>query len=127
MYLAGGHAYVYLIYGMYDCLNVVTRSSEEPEAVLIRAIEPLDFVSGSKLKKSEIPTNGPGKLCRFWNISRAQDGAALWTRKSPIWIEDGERAEKIVATRRIGVDYAGEAADWPLRFYLSGNPFVSKR
>lgn len=127
MYLPGGHAYIYLIYGMYDCLNVVTKSTKEPEAVLIRAIEPLDFVPLGKVKKTALPTNGPGKLCRFWKITRAHDGLALFTRKSAIWIEEGERTERIVATTRVGVDYAGDAAAWPLRFYLEGNPFVSKR
>jgi DNA-3-methyladenine glycosylase len=127
MYLHGGHSYVYRIYGIYDCLNVVTRSPAEPEAVLIRAVEPLGYERAAKITKSELPTNGPGKLCRAWGITKKHDGLALFTRSSGLWIEDGERSEKIVKTTRIGVDYAGRAAAWKLRFYLANNPFISSK
>lgn len=128
MYLSGGHAYVYLIYGMYDCLNFVTRTPEHPEAVLIRAVEPL-HPKVEPRPRSKIPTNGPGKLCRHYSITRKEDGLPLWKKDSPIWVEDAIALpiDEIVATTRIGVDYAGEAAQWPLRFYVRGNPFISKK
>lgn len=129
MYLDGGHVYVYFIYGMYYCLNVVTRSQEHPEAVLIRAVEPLPQ-HHPPLKKKDMKTNGPGKLCKFYNITREDDGARLWKRNSDLFLmEDSfEVLEKqIVACPRIGVDYAGEAAGWPLRFYLKDNPYVSRQ
>jgi DNA-3-methyladenine glycosylase len=132
MYLEGGHAYVYLIYGMYFCLNVVTREADCPEAVLVRAVEPLDFeITPALLKKSnraKLPTNGPGKLCRYYGIVRADDGLSLFSKRSRLWIEEGaaSRRRKHVATTRVGIDYAGDAKDWHLRFYLPDSPFVSK-
>ena len=132
MYLDGGHSYIYLIYGMHHCLNVVTRTSAHPEAVLIRAAEPLVELSAPlttlKLAKSKIPTNGPGKLCRYLGRTKNQDGLELWNQESGLWIEEAARLSsgRIVEKSRIGVDYAGKAAPWPLRFYIRENPFVSK-
>lgn len=134
MYLDGGHAYIYLIYGMYHCFNVVTRTNEEPEAVLVRAIEPVEDVEtmfrlryGTKPKGNTTKSplrrlaDGPGKLCLAMGIDRRLDGVNL--TKSDLFIEK-ERKDapeidrKILASPRIGVDYAGEAAFWPLRFQL---------
>jgi DNA-3-methyladenine glycosylase len=131
MYLEGGHSYVYLIYGMYYCLNVVTREAGCPEAVLVRATQPLDFEMTPELAKksirSKLPTNGPGKLCRHYGIERADDGLALFSSRSRLWIEDAAPPRtRPVATTRVGVDYAKEAKDWALRFYLPDSPFVSK-
>lgn len=127
MYLAGGHSYVYLIYGMYHCLNVVTRDSSHPEAVLIRAVQPLS--AALEFNKKKISTNGPGKLCKHFGINKSHDQMQLWKRTSPLFISQDDfqitKAE-IVSCSRVGVDYAGEAAQWPLRFYISGNPYVSK-
>jgi DNA-3-methyladenine glycosylase len=120
MYLAGGHAYVYQIYGLHFCLNVVTRQSGEPEAVLIRALE-----ADSPLKAA---TNGPGKLCSALRIDKRLDGESL--RGPTIFIERARRSlpnEEIGISPRIGVDYAGEAAEWPLRFFWRGNPCLSRR
>ncbi|MEO5668349.1 MAG: DNA-3-methyladenine glycosylase [Bdellovibrionota bacterium] len=129
LYLPGGHAYVYLIYGIYNCLNVVTGDETHPEAILIRAIEPLDG-NLVEARTSDLKTNGPGKLCRYLGITRAKhDGIALWKKESGLWIEEGERlkASQIVVTKRIGVqNYPGGAADWPLRFHVRANPYVSK-
>jgi DNA-3-methyladenine glycosylase len=122
MYLAGGHAYIYMIYGMYFCLNVVAGAEGTPEAVLIRGLEPLDPV--------DFATNGPGKLCRAWGLNKKQDGLALFQKSSPLWIEEDDfevKSRDIVKTTRIGVEYAEEAALWPLRFYLKGNPHVSRK
>jgi DNA-3-methyladenine glycosylase len=131
MYLEGGHAYVYLIYGLHYCMNVVTRGKGEPEAVLIRAIEPLEGVDEMrrrrKVKGDKLLTNGPGKLCQALGIAKNDDGCPL-TGKI-LFIEKGERpipSSHIVSCARIGVDYAGPAAKWPYRFYLKNHPFVSR-
>lgn len=128
MYLEGGHAYVYLIYGMYHCLNFVTRNEGEPEAVLIRALEPVHR-SGQKPAKKDLHTNGPGKLCRYFGITKKQDGLKLWSQRSGLWVEDDGfkiKPKQIAKVPRIGVDYAGEAAQWPLRFYLKDSFWVSR-
>lgn len=122
MYLDGGYSYIYLIYGIHHCLNVVTRDRHHPEAVLIRALEPVD-------PPSDLRTDGPGKLCQAFGLDRKQDGLPLFSKDSPLWIEDDGfqvAASDIVRTGRIGVEYAKEAAKWPLRFYLKGNPYVSR-
>jgi DNA-3-methyladenine glycosylase len=128
MYLEGGHSYIYLIYGMYNCLNFVTGPEGHPEAVLIRAVEPLH---GDPItKKKDLRTNGPGKFCKFYDITREQNGVKLWKKNSPLFVTDDDfkvKKTSIVECPRIGVDYAGEAANWPLRFYLKDNLFVSKK
>jgi len=121
MYLPGGHSYIYMIYGLHHCLNVVTQK-EQPEAVLIRALEPLEPL--------ECKTNGPGRLCAAWGLTKVQDGLPLFQPSSPLWIEEDDFSVKdrdIVKTTRIGVEYAKEAALWPLRFYLKDNPHVSRK
>jgi DNA-3-methyladenine glycosylase len=121
MYLDGGHSYIYLIYGMYYCLNVVTKTPKHPEAVLIRALEPIPIKTEQGLH-----TNGPGKLCRHLHLTKKEDGLSLW-KKNLLWIENAPRTKKqIVAKSRIGVDYAGSASSWPLRFYIKNNPYVSR-
>lgn len=120
MFLAGGHAYVYMIYGMHYCFNVVSRGLNEPEAVLIRAIEPDDL--------SLWRTDGPGRLCKALRISRAHDGFRL--DGETIFIEQSGRfpaKEEIGRSPRVGVEYAGEAAHWPLRFFWRGNPHLSRK
>lgn len=125
MYSRGGHVYVYFIYGMHYCMNVVTRAVGEPEAVLLRALEPLD--DGD----SDMRMNGPGKLCRALGIDRKMNGLDLTAKNSPIWIERAPKMktkrEKIHSGPRVGIDYAGEAKDWPLRFLFEGNRHVSKK
>lgn len=119
MYLPGGHAYVYLIYGMHFCLNAVTKGEGEPEAVLIRALEPEGGLHG---------TNGPGRLCKALRIDKKLDGASL--EGPTIFIEHAGRVprqEEIGSGPRIGVDYAQEAAAWPLRFFWRGNSWLSRR
>lgn len=122
-YLPGGHAYVYLIYGMYHCLNVICGDENRPEGVLIRALEP---TSGFELKPSM--TNGPGKLCRALKIKKHFNGIRLNT--PPIYIEDiGFEIHENEINRgpRIGIDYSEEARDWPLRFWIRGNQYVSRK
>ena len=108
-----GHAYVYLIYGMYECLNVVTRPEGEPGCVLIRALEPLHGV--------ERATNGPGKLTRAMGITRDHYGADL--TRGGLRIHFGTHREPAASGPRIGI---GLYPDLPLRFWLRGNVFVSR-
>ncbi len=114
-----GHAYVYLIYGMYHCMNVVTEREGEGAAVLLRAVEPVLNISGR--------TNGPGLLCRAMGITKHLNGHDLLS--DDFFVSEPDEAEKfgIVKRPRVGVDYAGKWAGKLLRFYIKDNPFVSRR
>jgi DNA-3-methyladenine glycosylase len=122
-----GTAYVYLVYGLYHCFNVVTGKAGEGEAVLIRSLEPL---SGLELMASRRGTtdtrllaSGPGRLCQALAINLLQNGADL--SAGPLYLaEDGYPKAEINTTGRIGIRVA---ADLPLRFYIAGNPFVSRK
>ena len=113
-----GHAYVYLIYGMYHCMNVVTEREGHGAAVLLRAVEPVLNVIGR--------TRGPGLLCRALAIDRRLNGRDLLS--DHFYIAEPERPEtiRIVKRPRIGVNYAGIWARRLLRFYIRGNQFVSR-
>lgn len=113
-----GFAYVYLIYGVHHCMNVVTERAGNGAAVLLRAIEPVKNISGK--------TNGPGLLCRALEIDRRLNGHDLLS--DDFFIAEPEVAEKfsIVNRPRIGVDYAKHWAKRLLRFYIKDNPFVSR-
>jgi len=117
MYGTAGHAYIYLIYGMYNMFNVVTAEKNNPHAVLIRAAECL---SHPKLNLS-----GPGKLTKAIGITRKLNGADFLGKQ--IYFERGEPSSSIVSTTRIGVDYAKEWAKVPLRFYDGESLSVSKK
>jgi len=121
MYGAPGHAYVYLIYGMHHCFNVVARDTELAGAVLIRALEPDDAALGR--------TDGPGRLCRALGIDRRHNRLDLTTTAGGLWIAPplAPLAEPIEASARIGVDYAGEWAARPWRFFLPSSAWVSAR
>jgi DNA-3-methyladenine glycosylase len=125
-----GHAYVYFIYGMYYCLNLVTERDGYPAAVLVRAGEPLEGVDRmwdlrKKARKAEQLTSGPGKLCMALAIDRALNRADL-CKKGPLYVEDAKsEAFETVSCRRIGVDYAAEYRDEPWRFYIKNSPYVS--
>ena len=130
MFEEGGCAYVYMIYGFYFCLNAVTEAEDYPAAVLIRAVEPLDHLNVMRKfrKYPDRDTNiasGPGKLCMAMGIDKTLNGEDL--TGDTLWIED-RRLEvgRIIASPRIGVDYAGEYKDKPWRFYVEGNPHVSR-
>lgn len=132
MYGVGGMAYVYLIYGMYYCLNAVTKNAGEPEAVLIRAVQAdahdeVFWREKYPRLKTQQWLSGPGRLCRGLAIDKSHNGLAL--QSEALWIAHGQdmTSEEIVAVPRIGVDYAGNAAQWPLRFYVSGSAAVSRR
>jgi DNA-3-methyladenine glycosylase len=113
-----GHAYVYMIYGMHFCMNVVTEAQGHGSAVLLRAIEPLWNVEGR--------TQGPGLLCRALHIDRRLDGADLLGGELYIAAQPGSIAVRVARSRRIGVDYAGVWARRLLRFTIQGNAFVSR-
>jgi DNA-3-methyladenine glycosylase len=114
-----GHAYVYRVYGLHHCMNVVAGPEGFPAAVLIRAAEPLQGCLHS--------TRGPGNLCRALRIDAGRH-TGLDLVGGPIWIEDGGHpAGPIVRTPRIGVDFAGAWARRPWRFVLSGSPWTSGR
>ncbi|MEJ5165600.1 MAG: DNA-3-methyladenine glycosylase [Thermoanaerobaculia bacterium] len=128
MFWEGGHFYVYFIYGFYHCLNVVTEKEGVPEAVLIRALEPVEGVEiMRKLRKGKKNlTSGPGVLCEAFKIDRSFNGHPVWEKPLQIF-KPLNRDFKIVQKERIGVDYAGEAKRWKLRFYIKNNPYVSKK
>ncbi len=114
-----GHAYVYRVYGMHHCMNVVTGPDGFPAAVLIRAAEPLEGCLHS--------TRGPGNLCRALRIDAGRH-TGLDLEDGPVWIEEGEgRIDRIVRTPRVGVGYAGAWAHRPWRFVLPGSRWASSR
>ena len=120
MYGPPGRAYVYLIYGMYHMMNVVTWPAGQPSAVLIRALTPIGLTTSK--------TDGPGKLCRALGIDRTHNGAdlsgeTLFLIPPP---ESGMRMDTIAAGPRVGIDYAGSWAKKPWRFALRDSPYVSK-
>lgn len=115
-----GFAYVYMIYGMYYCLNIVTEREHYPAAVLIRAVEPVTW--------RPIKSSGPGKVCQYFQIDKKINGADICGSK--LWIEDRGLVVKdsqVVRAKRVGVDYAGEYKNKKWRFYIMDNPFVSKK
>lgn len=137
MYQKPGISYVYLIYGIYNCFNITTVDENIPEAVLIRAVEPIsdiDKISINRFNKkyNELTkyqmknlTNGPGKFSMAFKIDREKDNIDL--TKDRLYIEEsGIIVKNIVETTRIGVDYAEEAKDYKYRFYIKGNEYISK-
>lgn len=124
-----GHAYVYLIYGVHHCLNVVTGPKEEGQAVLIRALEPLAGLESMRARRGRRALqdlcSGPGKLCQAFAIDRSLDGHDLMAGVG-LWLEAGPPpATSILAGPRVGVRGDGLALQRPWRFYLQGNPHVS--
>jgi DNA-3-methyladenine glycosylase len=112
-----GHAYVYLIYGFWNCLNVVTAADGTPHAVLVRGLEPVKGITST--------THGPGLLCRALHIDRSLNGADLLG--DTLWLEKPTRYRppKVGRATRIGVDYAGDWARKPWRFFDKDSPYVS--
>lgn len=131
MYKAGGTAYVYLCYGIHHLFNVVTNAAEVPHAVLVRAAEPLTGIPAmlartARQKVAPPLATGPGNVSQALGITTSHTGLDLLGNQVFL-LDDGFRpgSEAIIATPRIGVDYAGEDALLPYRFYLEGTPFVS--
>ena len=128
LYGPPGTSYVYFIYGMYWCFNAVTRAEGLPSAVLVRALEPLDGIALMHKRRSPIKsdadlTNGPGKLCTALGITGSMSGKSLL--RKPLVIREGEAVsdERVEITTRIGIT---KSADWPLRWIVRGNRFVSR-
>ena len=134
-----GISYIYFIYGLYHCLNVVTNKKEVAEAVLIRALEPInefDYISKirydkkyDQLTKTQLKnlTNGPSKLCLAYLLNKDLNAVKLY-EKGAVYITDGNSENfEIVESKRIGIDYAEEAKDFLWRFYIKDNKYVSKK
>lgn len=132
MFQKGGHAYVYLCYGIHYLFNVVTNGEGTADAVLIRAIEPLTGIDEMKLRRGMLNnpfhlTSGPGKLSKALGIDKSFNGKFLLHNE--VWIEDVDKhiaRKDIEASPRIGIDYAGDDANLPWRFCIKGNRWVSR-
>ncbi len=131
MFGKGGHAYVYLCYGIHNLFNVVTNDEGEADAVLIRALEPLvgmqSMMKRMSVKSERRVTSGPGKLTKALGIDRSFNGDPLWSKH--LWLEDVGQfipPGDIVRSPRIGIDYAGKDALLPWRFTVKGNSWLSK-
>ncbi len=115
MFGEGGFWYVYLVYGMYYCLNIVTEHKNYPAAILIRAVEPVSGI------KPGIKTNGPGKLCRAFKIDKSLNSTPAFGKTAKLWIEDKGlilKPSQIKKSPRVGVDYAGIYKNKLWRFYI---------
>ena len=119
MFGPAGYAYVYLIYGVYFCTNIVTEREGHASAILLRALEPIENITDK--------TSGPGLLSRAMAIDKRLYGHDLLSRDFFISMPDKEEKISIVKRPRIGVDYAGVWAKRHLRFYIKDNPFVSRK
>ena len=131
MYGPPGHAYVYFVYGMHHCVNVVTRARDVPEAVLLRALEPLDGVPLMRARRRlpDAPAwrlcRGPGALCQALAIDRAANGADLGRGRLRVVDGPDVPARAVARTARIGVAYAGADAGRPWRFVVRASPAAS--
>lgn len=131
MFRAGGCSYVYLIYGMYCCMNIVTGPAGDGQAVLIRAVEPVignDIMMRNRHLKTVTPliSNGPGKLCMAMGIDRSHNGLDLCD--GPLYVARPKKKQpfRVRRSRRINIDYAVKGKEFPWRFCIADNPFVSK-
>jgi len=128
-----GHAYVYLVYGLHWCLNLVTGPAGFPAAVLLRALEPLDGVERMRTlrptaRKDTLLASGPARLCQALAVDGSLNGADVCQPASELWVEDrGLAPGRVVAAPRIGVAYAGPWAARPYRFLDALSPHVSVR
>ena len=125
-----GSAYVYLIYGMYWCANVVTRAEGLASAVLLRAVEPIDGVVAMRQRRGsrrteEVLANGPGKLCMAFGITGRHHGVSFLHGSLRIVAGDRVKDSDIAVTPRIGINPANPARTWPLRWIVKESPHVS--
>ena len=134
MYEPGGVAYVYLCYGIHHLFNIITNTNEQADAILIRAVEPLEGIETmlqrrGKEKLYKTLTSGPGNFSKAFGLNKSHYGEDLTA--DTVWIEDAVnsrfRESDIITSKRIGIDYAEEDADLPWRFYLGSSKYVSKR
>ena len=135
----GGISYVYFIYGLYHCFNIIADKEDYPAGALIRAVEPLnefDYLAQKRFKKdfNELSkaqiknlTNGPSKLCMALDITKEENFVKLYEAGN-LYVEDSDyKPAEIVETTRVGIDYAEEAIDFPWRFYIKDNLYISKK
>lgn len=139
LYEDAGVSYIYFIYGLYHCFNVVTNKKDVAEAVLIRAIEPineLDYISNIRYNKkydeltkaqSKNLTNGPSKLCLAYLLNKDLNAVKLYEKGAVYITDDNNETFEIVESKRIGIDYAEEAKDFLWRFYIKDNIYISKK
>lgn len=138
LYGEPGIAYIYSIYGMYKCFNVITGKYDDPQGVLIRAVEPIDgleYISQNRFKKDyeelnkkEIInlTSGPAKLCIAFNLDKKLNATDLFHEE--LYLSEGKSEEvDIIETTRIGIDYAEEAKEFNWRYYVKDNKYISKK
>lgn len=133
MYAEGGHAYVYLCYGIHHLFNIVTNARDRADAVLVRTVEPLegvDIMLERRRKESldKTLTSGPGTLSQALGI-KTKTHYGKWLLDNDIWLEDSRNlsSDEIITSTRIGVDYAEEDALKPWRFYIKDNQWISKK
>lgn len=136
----GGHIYIYNIYGIYQCFNIVAENKDIPGGVLIRAVEPLNeiesiYYNRYKKKMDNPPTreiinltNGPAKFVMSYGITKDEFYGVDLVEDSRIWVEDNRKLsnDEIVITKRVNIDYA-KSKDYLFRFYIKDNPYVSKK
>lgn len=139
LYYKAGTAYVYFIYGMYNCFNVITNKSGVAEGVLIRALEPLndfEYLSQRRFEKSYTElnnaqkrglTNGPAKLTKAFNITIEENKIDMLESEELYIADFNYSIGEIVETTRVGIDYSEEARDFLWRYYIKGNKYVSKK
>lgn len=126
----GGYAYIYAIYGMHFCFNIVTNIKEKPEVVLVRALEPVEGLELMRQRRNTINCidlcNGPGKLCQAMGITKKLYGCNLCGNELYLEsLQDVERGQ-IMVSPRINIDYADECKDYLWRYFIQNNPYVSK-
>jgi len=135
MFLEGGNSYVYFTYGMYYCMNITTGQKEDPQAVLIRGVVPLDDESRERMMALRVAASkrgtsktmekhladGPGKMCIAMEITKAQNAVDM-IKSDELYVTEGMevKPQDILTGKRIGIDYAEEAADYLWRFFLKG-------
>lgn len=133
MFMEGGHTYVYLCYGIHNLFNIVVNVEGEPDAILIRALEPIEGVDEMLLRRkiNKIKpqlTAGPGVLSKAMGIDKSMNNVDLTAIDSPVWIELKEpiEANNIISGPRIGINYAEECVEWPWRFCIKNNDYLSR-
>lgn len=133
MFMEGGHAYIYLCYGIHNLFNIVVNVEGEPDAILIRALEPIEGVDEMLLRRkiNKIKpqlTAGPGVLSKAMGIDKSMNNVDLIAIDSPVWIELMEpiQVDNIISGPRIGINYAEECVGWPWRFCIKNNDYLSR-
>ena len=137
MFGEAGHAYIYLIYGMYSCLNLVCNEVDVPECVLIRALEPVEGLELMRTRRGQqkpyAMCSGPGKLCQALSLTRTENGMSLCGDELYVEEDEGIYTEKalrkerlqIAVSKRINIDYAGEAKEFLWRYTIEDHPYLS--